>query len=1380
MERLIEALTAGGFNFDAESLLDTLWLARIMPPLPRFVRDARFPGTLGTADASIGGIADRDTKNDNVKWGDSGKAESSSPSVKRGGLYTTGGQDGRNESWIPASPIRIPAGTVLPQSLGIVRAFRPLRTRTPSRTVYELNEEATAEMTAQNLGTLSTVFQARPERPFVAALVAEYTSSMEIWSSTLVEIERVLEYVGAFRDRRTWRLHLSPKPHLRKEGTLSWPIESLCDPAARRIIFFFTHGVSREWNDGTLGRVLRTWARTTPVVLLHALPPNLWKNTALGEPAAFARNAVPGGPNTELRIERAWWDPIRKLEDGRFPVPVFHLNPKAANCWAEMFMSRRGRRAPAFLVRTSPATISGTKGKPSQIPRNAKQRVSFFRSFASPEAFRLAVHLSMGPFSVPVIHLIQSALLKDDARQSQVAEVMLSGLVSRVTPPNPNIPAERLQFSMDQEIRPILLRSLRRQDAKRLVSLLQDYIERQFGNPNDFLTWIADPNGRVSVPASAEPFVNLRTSFLDWLGVAPGVASLARLPLKGIRILWVDDHPRNNIVESEELINQGASIEPVLETNDAVSAALQSAYDVIISDMQRGNDPFAGLDLVRRLRNNGIRVPYIIYAAKAEQSARTAAERAGAFGCTNNPEELVTLVKEAVRLQRTISLEVDPIAARLFELFRRMQIDSDSARSLAQSSPENLARRLRLAPVASQLPYQDLLAVVAAVTRSEYIQLFLLRDEQICLAADSVPAGMATYAIANPGGVIGRTASSGRTHYVPDVRKYQEYVPAERSTKAELALPILSERTSNPVGVLNVESRMVDPFSADEVLWLEEFLHGFAADRAFLDITIGYTGKDHPLAQKLHQQLLTLYPSAWSSVRMLRFEEWVPRASSGSIERSCLILVLSQNTANNSYMTPGLNAIALFHHDNPDALCLIPALLEHSTPPQALSGFEIVNLVLDFERGCAAIVLAMDKFGMKPVPAHPIPNDADDLVNAHLKRARTAFETEDYDAAIHEYSTALDMEPKNLEALRGRGATFWYAQSYEKSVRDFAAALELAPNDYSLLSCRGQALAEMGNYKDALSDLDKSLRLTEENESRRTFTAYSLRARAVVYASLKEFGLAQGDFVRSMQLAPGNAWLYQSMAQVMENAGNEEMALNNYIVAIAMRDPALNSLRLNSTVDRILILIDKQNVSKKETAERARTLWLETRSRSAIAERNYPLAIGSSTLGILKWPSATFYGLRGEALRLSGLLEPALTDLNKAMVLSPVPVSRVLRNRGEIFLERRLYREAVREFESALRTAVAEADSATISACRDGIRRALAEASQAVTPPIIAGQGAHEADLESSSEKIPSIKKVRGVSSSIPLDEEGEWRSKGSPLRWVRDRIRDLFKTEKS
>jgi uncharacterized protein YjbI with pentapeptide repeats/DNA-binding NarL/FixJ family response regulator len=109
-------------------------------------------------------------------------------------------------------------------------------------------------------------------------------------------------------------------------------------------------------------------------------------------------------------------------------------------------------------------------------------------------------------------------------------------------------------------------------------------------------------------------------------------------------ILWVDDHPDNNIFERQRMEALGIQFVLATTTEKALEQLKQQQFDLIISDMGRPPDLRAGYTLLGKLRSRRNQTPVIIYATSNEPQHVAEAQRRGAIGCTNNPTELSQMV----------------------------------------------------------------------------------------------------------------------------------------------------------------------------------------------------------------------------------------------------------------------------------------------------------------------------------------------------------------------------------------------------------------------------------------------------------------------------------------------------------------------------------------------------------------------------------------------------------------------------------------------------------------------------------------------------------------------------------------------------------------
>jgi CheY-like chemotaxis protein len=122
----------------------------------------------------------------------------------------------------------------------------------------------------------------------------------------------------------------------------------------------------------------------------------------------------------------------------------------------------------------------------------------------------------------------------------------------------------------------------------------------------------------------------------------------AQSRLQGRLVLWVDDRPDNNRYERQALEALGVRFALSTSTDDALDQIHRRPFDLIISDMGRPPDSRAGYTLLDKLRSDGNRTPFIIYAGSRAPDLVQEARRRGALGSTNSPQELIRIVTQAL------------------------------------------------------------------------------------------------------------------------------------------------------------------------------------------------------------------------------------------------------------------------------------------------------------------------------------------------------------------------------------------------------------------------------------------------------------------------------------------------------------------------------------------------------------------------------------------------------------------------------------------------------------------------------------------------------------------------------------------------------------
>ncbi len=530
LRQFLSSLKDTGLDCDSIKMAEALWLARFIPSEDRATAQAQPEAGNEPAGSSQSGHGDGPAVHDSQPDAQPTPSQQTSDS-ERGSesddstafLYAPSGSPAQRAPHA-ATQIHVIAGSALPGSLALGRALRPLIRYRSSRFLERLDEEATAERSAESRTSSARdnrlvvpVFRPEREQLFDLALVIDDSPAMGVWRKTIEAFRRLLERHSAFRDVHLWHLRFGPPSLLTHSGRQVRP-ETLIDPSGRRLVVIVTQTTHRQWLGHEINHWLWTWAAHGPLAIAHTLPELLWGNTVLGEPAARAQATRMAAPNTTLRVECPWW--YERDEPKPLAVPVFSLEPASLKQWARMLMGVHAAQAPAFLF-DRPDQVPGAAPEEGGTAPSVTQQIELFQKHSSSEAFELLCSLAFLDFNLPVMRLAQQAVLGSRARQTQLAEVLLSGLLEYASPtwtPAPTDP-EAIIYRVKPGVRPELERGVALRSAASVLQALARHIEERLGAPMELAAFVSDAAGSRGLPEWARPFAAAGAALARQLGL---------------------------------------------------------------------------------------------------------------------------------------------------------------------------------------------------------------------------------------------------------------------------------------------------------------------------------------------------------------------------------------------------------------------------------------------------------------------------------------------------------------------------------------------------------------------------------------------------------------------------------------------------------------------------------------------------------------------------------------------------------------------------------------------------------------------------------------------------------------------------------------------
>lgn len=115
------------------------------------------------------------------------------------------------------------------------------------------------------------------------------------------------------------------------------------------------------------------------------------------------------------------------------------------------------------------------------------------------------------------------------------------------------------------------------------------------------------------------------------------------------QFLWVDDYPENNLNEREMFRKLKVEIDIAKSTEEAIGILKNGSYDLVISDMARGDKATAGLEFLEQFRKGDKTTPVIFYVGVFDPEKGLPTH---AFGITNRPDELLHLTLDALERKK--------------------------------------------------------------------------------------------------------------------------------------------------------------------------------------------------------------------------------------------------------------------------------------------------------------------------------------------------------------------------------------------------------------------------------------------------------------------------------------------------------------------------------------------------------------------------------------------------------------------------------------------------------------------------------------------------------------------------------------------------------
>jgi tetratricopeptide (TPR) repeat protein len=291
----------------------------------------------------------------------------------------------------------------------------------------------------------------------------------------------------------------------------------------------------------------------------------------------------------------------------------------------------------------------------------------------------------------------------------------------------------------------------------------------------------------------------------------------------------------------------------------------------------------------------------------------------------------------------------------------------------------------------------------------------------------------------------------------------------------------------------------------------------------------------------------------------------------------------------------------------------------------------------------------------------------------------------DYDQAVADFSKVIELDPKNPWPWHERGWAYREARQYDKALADSTKAIELDPKYVWAWFNRSYTYRELHEYDKALADATKAIELDPK-------TANLWHARAATYRELHQYNKALADSTKAIELDPKNWEFWISRALTYKELDQDHRAFADFSKAIELKTKAieLNPKNVAAWNDRGWVYFQLHQLDEA-IADFNKAIDLYPKLAGAWVNRGhcyihlhlYDRAIADLTKSIELDPKvASTWNNRAWAYLEIQEWDKALADVSQAIKLNPMDAE-AWRNRGVIYDNLHQYDKALADYAKA-------------------------------------------------------------------------------------------------
>ena len=172
-----------------------------------------------------------------------------------------------------------------------------------------------------------------------------------------------------------------------------------------------------------------------------------------------------------------------------------------------------------------------------------------------------------------------------------------------------------------------------------------------------------------------------------------------------------------------------------------------------------------------------------------------------------------------------------------------------------------------------------------------------------------------------------------------------------------------------------------------------------------------------------------------------------------------------------------------------------------------------------------------------------------DFFGAYNNRGVAYGEKRDFDTAIQDLTTAIEIKPDFADAYNNRGNAYGEKRDFDTAIQDLTTAIEIKPDYAEAYNNRGIAYGEKHDFDTAIQNYDKAIEIKP-----RLAKAYNNRG--IAYVKKRDFDTAIRDLTTAIEIKPDYAEAYNNRGIAYGEKHDFDTAIQNYDKAIEIKPDA--------------------------------------------------------------------------------------------------------------------------------------------------------------------------------------------------------------------------------